>query len=330
VFGPQDKNMNFFRRLLNYFSCNFAKVVLDYAMGSITDILTERGLPYPDITQGLVLVTSQFGMEHARNFPPNVKLIGPTLSISRQVSNPQLDEVLDQALKAGKDVIYLSLGTIVSIPPSSIEELVKGLGKLNNSYVVVWSLRKHQQETVKVEIPQNIRVFTEQIPQLSLLSHPSVKLFLSHCGANSLIEALYFGVPIIGLPVAADQFGNAAMSVDLGTGVTLDVTNLDATTVFETVTRVLNSSEYRLSAQKYSTILQESRGPETGAREIEFFATIKDATHFLPKTVPWYVRTHVDIFLFIVVLLIILWKLTVMCCRRCISKCFYRAKEKKE
>mmetsp|Transcript_16435 Transcript_16435/g.11601 ORF Transcript_16435/g.11601 Transcript_16435/m.11601 type:complete len:93 (+) Transcript_16435:138-416(+) len=38
------------------------------------------------------------------------------------------------------------------------------------------------------------------VPQKKLLHHPKIKLFVSHCGANSIHEALYFGKPLLGLP----------------------------------------------------------------------------------------------------------------------------------
>jgi UDP:flavonoid glycosyltransferase YjiC (YdhE family) len=42
-------------------------------------------------------------------------------------------------------------------------------------------------------------------PQVQVLHHPATGFFVSHCGANSLAEAVVAGVPIIGLPFAADQ-----------------------------------------------------------------------------------------------------------------------------
>jgi hypothetical protein len=42
-------------------------------------------------------------------------------------------------------------------------------------------------------------------PQVQVLHHPATGFFFSHCGGNSFAEAIVAGVPIIGMPFAADQ-----------------------------------------------------------------------------------------------------------------------------
>ncbi|CAI8584187.1 unnamed protein product [Vicia faba] len=48
-------------------------------------------------------------------------------------------------------------------------------------------------------------------PQVEILSHGSVSAFLSHCGWNSVLESLSHGVPILGWPMAAEQFFNSKL-----------------------------------------------------------------------------------------------------------------------
>ena len=44
---------------------------------------------------------------------------------------------------------------------------------------------------------------------------------MTHGGLNSLIEAVYHGVPVLGLPLTTDQFGNLARVQREGYGNTL-------------------------------------------------------------------------------------------------------------
>lgn len=56
--------------------------------------------------------------------------------------------------------------------------------------------------------------------QESVLAHPAVAAFLTHCGWNSSLEALAAGVPIVALPNFGDQKTNAKFLVDVyGVGV---------------------------------------------------------------------------------------------------------------
>ncbi|CAI8586758.1 unnamed protein product [Vicia faba] len=46
-------------------------------------------------------------------------------------------------------------------------------------------------------------------PQTRILAHPATGGFVSHCGWNSTLESIYFGVPIAAWPLYAEQQANA-------------------------------------------------------------------------------------------------------------------------
>ncbi|KAL0845054.1 hypothetical protein Bca101_018300 [Brassica carinata] len=50
-------------------------------------------------------------------------------------------------------------------------------------------------------------------PQVEILAHKAVGSFVSHCGWNSIVESLWFGVPIVTWPMYAEQQLNAFMMV---------------------------------------------------------------------------------------------------------------------
>ncbi|KAJ1416991.1 UDP-glycosyltransferase family, conserved site [Sesbania bispinosa] len=51
-------------------------------------------------------------------------------------------------------------------------------------------------------------------PQVEVLSHESVGGFVTHCGWNSVLEAVVAGVPMIGWPLHAEQHVNRNLMVE--------------------------------------------------------------------------------------------------------------------
>ncbi|KAE9412257.1 hypothetical protein Angca_009446, partial [Angiostrongylus cantonensis] len=54
--------------------------------------------------------------------------------------------------------------------------------------------------------------------KLILLAHPRLKLFVMHGGINGLTEAMLRGVPVVVIPVFADQFRNGRNAERRGVG----------------------------------------------------------------------------------------------------------------
>jgi MGT family glycosyltransferase len=59
-------------------------------------------------------------------------------------------------------------------------------------------------------------------PQLDVLEHADV--FITHAGMGGANEALWYGVPVVAVPQAVDQFANAATLEAIGAGVQLNDT----------------------------------------------------------------------------------------------------------
>jgi glucuronosyltransferase len=57
-------------------------------------------------------------------------------------------------------------------------------------------------------------------------AHPNIRLFITHGGQMSSLEAITRGVPVVGIPIFADQRKNVARAVSAGYGLLIDFNNI--------------------------------------------------------------------------------------------------------
>lgn len=70
-----------------------------------------------------------------------------------------------------------------------------------------------------------------------------MKLFISHGGLLSTIEAVYHGVPIIGIPIFGDQQKNIDEAVMKGFAVKVDLSELNEQIFSTAIIEILNNSK---------------------------------------------------------------------------------------
>jgi UDP:flavonoid glycosyltransferase YjiC (YdhE family) len=177
-----------------------------------------RGLPPIDVHERLrgrpMIVMGAFGLEYERPLPPNIVMAGAMLPQTL----PPLPADLDRWLGDGPPVVYCNFGTIAATPPWQLEKMAAAF-RADRRRRVLWILRPRE---MWPDVAPRVLLLEWGPPPLSVLRHPNVVAFVSHCGINSVHESIAAGTPIVGIPMLADQRDMAVRVEDAGAGVWLD------------------------------------------------------------------------------------------------------------
>ncbi|XP_038689517.1 UDP-glycosyltransferase 73C6-like isoform X2 [Tripterygium wilfordii] len=115
-----------------------------------------------------------------------------------------------------RSVAYACLGSVSNLTPSQLKEL--GLGLEASGRPFIWVLREGNkskdmdkwisEDGIEERIKGRGLIIRGWAPQVLILSHQAIGGFLTHCGWNSILEAISMGLPIITWPQFEDQFCN--------------------------------------------------------------------------------------------------------------------------
>ncbi|XP_012086438.2 UDP-glycosyltransferase 73C3 isoform X1 [Jatropha curcas] len=121
-------------------------------------------------------------------------------------------------------VIYACLGSLPNLTTLQVIEL--GLGLESSKRPFIWVVRRGDYRSKEIEKWVSETGFKERIkgrglfirgwaPQMLILSHPAIGGFVTHCGWNSILEAISSGVPMATWPLFADQFINEKLVIQV-------------------------------------------------------------------------------------------------------------------
>ena len=159
-------------------------------------------------------------------------------------------------------IVYISLGSILS-DKSFYKKCIKAFGGKEVSVIL-------NTGTVSPDslgnIPENIYAYPF-VPQVEVLSHTDV--FLTHCGMNSINEALCFGVPMVAMPFINDQVTNANQLVNLGIAKRIHSFIQNTNEIYESVMEVADSKVMKEKAMKMKNAIDNQMTWESIIKQIE-------------------------------------------------------------
>jgi MGT family glycosyltransferase len=158
-------------------------------------------------------------------------------------------------------LVYLSLGSLGSADVELMQGLIDSMADSGHR-VIVSKGPQHDQLTLHDNM-----VGAEFLPQTSVLPH--VDLVITHGGNNTVTESLYFGKPMILLPLFWDQHDNAQRIHESGLGVRLDTYGHAPEELRNVVDRLLADDAVATRLGEISRELQAAPGTVKAADLIE-------------------------------------------------------------
>ncbi|CAH0698558.1 unnamed protein product [Spodoptera exigua] len=310
-----DRPMSTFRRFINgliYMLMNvdewFDKSTITSTYESIfSPLAAKRGVPLPPFEDAyhnvsIILANSHESIGYPMSQPPNVINIAGYHIEEPPPLPKDLQDLLDGSPQG---VIYFSMGSILrssSLKPHTRDALLKLFGSL--PFTVLWKF----EEPIK-DLPPNVHV-RPWMPQLSILVHKNVRLFITHGGLLSTLEAVYAGVPLLAIPVFGDQPSNAERAELAGYAVKVAFSDDMVPDVAAALQKMLSTDTYYNKVKQISKTFRMRPVPPSDLVKfyIELAIETKGAYHIRSSALEykWYERWMLDFVLVVVAVLVAL------------------------
>ncbi|XP_077978856.1 UDP-glucuronosyltransferase 2C1-like [Glandiceps talaboti] len=246
--------MSFLQRLKNVANYGSSYVLYNFYMLPHYRNLQHKYNIRPELTlhkmaeaAELFIYNTDFAFDYPRPLMPNVVLIGGIMAGPAEPLEKDLEEFMQSSGEHG--VVIFSLGSYMKIT-----------GRDDKSVMILSALGRLPQRVILkgTGYPPNAlgnnTKAVSWLPQNDLLGHPKTKAIIYHGGLNGVYEAIYHGVPIVGMPLYTDQYDNIPWMADKGMAVTLDVKTLTEDKLYDAVLKVVTDARYKQNAERLSRI----------------------------------------------------------------------------
>lgn len=328
-FGYLSDEMNFFERIYNTFLIAVSERAFNFFNPASRDELVQRFAPekpYKSLRElrrnsNLWLIMTDVILDYPQVRLPHVIDIGGLNTKPAKPLPQDLQKIADEAVNG---LIVVSFGSYVA--SLSEPQRLKLLNEFQQvKQTIIW---RYDGPSVS-DVAPNVHL-RKWIPQNDLLGHPNTKIFITHCGANGQFEALYHGVPMLGLPMFGDQFYNSLRMVKKGMGIGLEFLNYEEGDIVSSIKEIMTNRSYGEMMERYSAMFKDrSKSPmETIIYWVEYIHKY-GTKHLLSPSInyPWYTYWCIDLIVSytVIITLIILvayyvFKAIYNCIRRNICK----------
>ncbi|CAG0880684.1 unnamed protein product, partial [Darwinula stevensoni] len=199
-----------------------------------------------------IFILHDYFVDETKRFPDDVSLVGCYTCRPPKPLETDLQTFMDEA----KSVVIISFGYSYTKPGIFPDRLWNG---------IIGMARNLSDRGVKVlmtfpgefgELPGNMRV-EPWLSMMDVLGHPKTRVFISQCGGGSVMESLYNGVPIVGIPLFGDHFEMCSLLRRRGLGHTLNKANVDAHVLSKMIVNILKDRDLENRVKNVSSFMKD-------------------------------------------------------------------------
>ncbi|XP_032779686.2 UDP-glucuronosyltransferase 2A3 isoform X1 [Daphnia magna] len=274
----------------------------------------------PSLIEMKANVSAAFANTHPafsypRAYPPGVVELG---GIHCRPAEPLSRSIEEFVSGAGNDgFVLFGVGSIIpmdEMPRQMLDVFIRVFSRLRQR--VVWQWRGTNKPA---NLSDNI-LLLDWLPQQDLLGHEKCRLFLTHGGLLSTQEAIYHGVPVLGLPFISDQLLNMDKAVRDGYALQLRWNQIEEKLLHRTIRQLIYKDTYVTNVKRRQSLLRDqSETPlERGLYWTEYIARHKGAKHLQlgSRDLNRFQRSLIDVYLILATATSLFIFVTWRCLRR--------------
>lgn len=197
-----------------------------------------------------------------RPLPPRTHLVGTSIAFDRS------DDPIEypwERIDADAPLVYMSLGTLFYAQPNLFRTVARVCDRLGVQLAA--TIGGLADTAFADELPPAV-IATRYTPQLAMLERADV--CVTHGGANTMMESIYYGVPQLVVPLCTDQPVNAYMIEAAGIGLAIPPEALTEARCEAALSKLLEpGAPERLASSRMRDAYRRSDGAQVAADRIE-------------------------------------------------------------
>ena len=309
--------MTFKQRLMNHLESAVRHLTSTYPAEKIYDLRASR-MGFHDLSLQEIL-SKRFSVFLSNHHPvthgawpymPNIIEVGG-LTLKDPAALPSHFQTF---LDSAGPVVLVSFGS--TLQPSQM-----GQDKLDILYEVFRSLPEYsfiwKWDGQSQDVPANVLV-SPWLPQQDLLAHPNIKTFITHGGLGGITEAIYHKVTLVGIPFGNDQISNLERASRHGYCQLMLWEKLSVEALREAIRESVESLTMQAAVERVHSVYtdREMKPVERAVWWMEYVCRHRGADILQPglTEVAWYQYHHLDILLFVTLMVVVMATLLLFLC----------------